>query len=158
MCEWPLCARSVTLLFFFFFSPVARNTVGLSVRRHSTAAALAQNAAPETQENRWDTHSTAPALYRKHPPWLEKKIKNPCVLVLAAVLCFFLVLSCTIVFKCFFFVFFTQFGSEKQSWDLLIGRPVPNTHPLGGILCSRVLTRAGRSVCVCQRDSKKMEK
>ncbi|XP_075885398.1 ferrochelatase, mitochondrial [Nelusetta ayraudi] len=30
----------------------ARNTVGLSVRRHSTAAALAQNAAPETQENR----------------------------------------------------------------------------------------------------------
>lgn len=30
----------------------ARNTVGQSVRRHSTAAALAQNAAPETQENR----------------------------------------------------------------------------------------------------------
>lgn len=30
----------------------ARNTVGQSVRKHSTAAALAQNAAPETQENR----------------------------------------------------------------------------------------------------------
>lgn len=40
------------------FSPlVARSTVTLSVRRHSTAAALAQNATLETQENRWFCHT-----------------------------------------------------------------------------------------------------
>lgn len=48
-------AQQMDKLFSSSFSSsslVARNTVSLSVRRHSTAAALAQSATPETQENR----------------------------------------------------------------------------------------------------------
>lgn len=51
-----LSAQHMDKLFSSSFSSssslVARNTVSLSVRRHSTAAALAQSATPETQENR----------------------------------------------------------------------------------------------------------
>lgn len=49
-----LSAQHMDKLFSSFSSSflVARNTVSLSVRRHSTAAALAQSATPETQENR----------------------------------------------------------------------------------------------------------
>lgn len=46
--------RLARVSFLFLFSPplVARSTVSLSVRRHSTAAALAQSATLESQENR----------------------------------------------------------------------------------------------------------
>lgn len=108
----------------FFPPPVGRNTVGLSARRHSTAAAaaLAQNAAPDTQENRWDDYAAhasfrkrsfhwhVNAAFRKSPsfgciPFFPcdyeaeidlKKIKNPHALVLAARLWFFVVLGCVI--------------------------------------------------------------
>lgn len=37
--------------------------MGLSVQRQSTAAALAQSAAPETQENRWNCQSSSAPFY-----------------------------------------------------------------------------------------------
>jgi len=39
-------------MFFLLPALVARSSVGLGVRRHSTAAALAQTSTPVTQNNR----------------------------------------------------------------------------------------------------------
>lgn len=154
----PVCSSSSS-------SPVARNTVGQSVRKHSTAAALAQNAAPETQENRWDTHSTAPTIYRKHPPWLKKKKKkvrdryrkSPCADIGCSALFLPRPFMHNFFFKCFFFFFpptiwFWKTKPRSSDWSPSAKHTPTWRHFV--FTCSH----SDRKVCVCRRDSKKMEK
>lgn len=159
----PICIWK--LIFLLLFSSVARNTVGLSARRHSTAAALAQNAAPETQENRWDTnyaaHVETPSFKRSywHINAVFKKSSFKCNSLCVGVGCsssFHPPPWMPNLFKCFFVVLFTfLFREGKTRQELLIGRLVPNTHPLGGIFCSHVFTQTVRSMFVRETPRKR---